>query len=669
MNINKPINKIIFTNEELNEEFKYYVKNLEIEYSEENDYELKAQFIANSIWPNSAINKDADSNIDKWLFNKESYFNWIYFDDSNDKNNIYVVVYVDNNDDVLDKNFFEPYLSRYFNLVYKTMSYLQNNKQDSNPEEFEEKVEEILNEIASEIDFEDIYFHLVFISPNSNEYKTKYENICKEIIEEKNLITKSKGRKKIDSILFKSEEDILNLINKNKKKSHFIERDVLSIDKSNNYLEYTNLDPADQIDKAFVLNISAKSLRKLWKKYENNLLDLNLRYYVKNKNIDEKIKYSMNPKTSKLFWIKNNGLVIICKNIEFLNNNQIELLNFSIVNGGQTTFNIGNFAELDQDDLSDFYVLSKIICINQLENQEDHDFENISSVLNLANEIAEATNSQKPIKSDDLLVNLTEIKNMKKLLQNQNIYLGTRRGEKKIKLSSNDKWRFIHFSKIVQISASFYDLAPGTARNTKNKLFKEKNVKNVFGEYFKNDFSTWIELIKFFYILEDIDKAKSFKKIVEDYFEPNDDNIRYYNNFFKYCKFYSISILRVIKIFLVFGQEAINEYKMMFTTNEASEDKQIDKKLTEWSNKWWNQLSSENKRIFKVREINDLKEEWIKLCKNVFFNKWIKITSDIPSPTNFTKTNKNFYQVFVREFIWEFDQSKNFFNDFFYLEK
>ena len=43
----------------------------------------------------------------------------------------------------------------------------------------------------------------------------------------------------------------------------------------------------DKIDEAFVLNISAKSLRKLWKNHKNNLLDLNLRYYVKNKNIDE----------------------------------------------------------------------------------------------------------------------------------------------------------------------------------------------------------------------------------------------------------------------------------------------------------------------------------------------------------------------------------------------
>ena len=669
MNINEPKNKIIFINKDLIDEFKYYVKSLEINNPEEinYDYELKSQFVANAIWPNSAINKEHDENIEKWLFKKEPYFDWIYFDDSNDKNNIYVVVYV-NEMEILDKNFFEPYLSRYFNIVYKTIEDLKNNN-ENNPysEEFKEKVEDILNEISQEIEPDDIYYHLVFFSPYSDEYKTKYEKICNEIIEEKELLRKKK--KKYNNILFKSENDILKSINENKKKNHFIDRDILTIDKHNNYLKYTNLDPIDKIDQAFVLNISAKSLRKLWKNHKNNLLDLNLRYYVKNKNIDEKIKMSMDSGHSKLFWIKNNGLVIICKNINFLNNNQIELFNFSIVNGGQTTYNIGNYSDLDKDDFPDFYILSKIVCMNELESNKDYESNNISSVLNLANEIAEATNSQKPIKNEDLLVNLLEIKNMKRFLQNENIYLGTRRGEEKVKLSSNEKWKYIHYSKIIQISASFYDLIPGTARNAKNKLFKEKNVKNVFGTYLKNDYSyTWIDLIKFFYILENIDKKNSIKKISEEYFIENNPDNKYYISFFKYCKFFSISLSRVIKIFLAFGQDAINEYKEQIIHSEANEERQIDKKLLEWSEKWWNKLSNNNKQIFKIKEINDLKDEWIKLCEKTFFKKWSKIISDEPSPTNFTKNNKNFYKVFMKEVVYDFEQDKHNFINFFYLE-
>mgnify|MGYP003533654670 CR=1 FL=1 len=33
--------------------------------------------------------------------------------------------------EILDKNFFEPYLSRYFNIVYKTIEDLKNNNENN----------------------------------------------------------------------------------------------------------------------------------------------------------------------------------------------------------------------------------------------------------------------------------------------------------------------------------------------------------------------------------------------------------------------------------------------------------------------------------------------------------------------------------------------------------
>ena len=139
-------------------------------------------------------------------------------------------------------------------------------------------------------------------------------------------------------------------------------------------------------------------------------------------------------------------------------------------------------------------------------------------------------------------------------------------------------------------------------------------------------------------------------------------------SFFKYCKFFSISLLRVIKIFLAFENEAINEYKEQIIHSDPSEERQNDKKLLEWSEKWWNKLSNNNKQIFKIKEINDLKDEWIKLCEKTFFKKWSKIISDESSATNFTKNNKNFYKVFMKEFVDDFEQYKRNFIEFFYLE-
>ena len=96
---------------------------------------------------------------------------------------------------------------------------------------------------------------------------------------------------------------------------------------------------------------------------------------------------------------------------------------------------------------------------------------------------------------------------------------------------------------------------------------------------------------------------KRIKKIEEEYFIENDPDNKHYISFFKYCKFFSISLLRIIKIFLAFGQDAINEYKEQIIHSEANEERQIDKKLLEWSEKWWNKLSNNNKQIFKINSI------------------------------------------------------------------
>ena len=50
-------------------------------------------------------------------------------------------------------------------------------------------------------------------------------------------------------------------------------------------------------------------------------------------------------------------MVIICDDLE-IEKKEIVLKNFSIINGGQTTYNISH-----TDFEKDFFILSKIICI------------------------------------------------------------------------------------------------------------------------------------------------------------------------------------------------------------------------------------------------------------------------------------------------------------------
>lgn len=61
----------------------------------------------------------------------------------------------------------------------------------------------------------------------------------------------------------------------------FVEKDFLTLDQENNYLKYKD---------SIVVNISAESLRELYLKHKNNLLGMNLRYYVRQKDVDSGIK-------------------------------------------------------------------------------------------------------------------------------------------------------------------------------------------------------------------------------------------------------------------------------------------------------------------------------------------------------------------------------------------
>ena len=76
-------------------------------------------------------------------------------------------------------------------------------------------------------------------------------------------------------------------------------------------------------------------------------------------------------------------------------------------------------------DFKDFLVAVKIIAVQGMSSEPGDE------VINIANKIAEATNSQKPIKKEDLLVNIEEIKNVRRAFEKNSpkIAMRTRRGE------------------------------------------------------------------------------------------------------------------------------------------------------------------------------------------------------------------------------------------------
>lgn len=185
-----------------------------------------------------------------------------------------------------------------------------------------------------------------------------------------------------------------------------IESGKILIDDKDNYLLYG--------DKAIIVNVSARSIKDLYARHGTNLLSLNLRYHINGGKIDKEIRETIknNPES---FWLKNNGITIICDDFE-LDGCEVHLENFSIVNGGQTTY------VLDKSKTqNDFWLSCKIIKTEGTTEKEKNAF---------SLEIAKAANAQKPIKDADLKANAPEQRSFAQAMRAIEVFYQTKRGEK-----------------------------------------------------------------------------------------------------------------------------------------------------------------------------------------------------------------------------------------------
>ena len=239
----------------------------------------------------------------------------------------------------------------------------------------------------------------------------------------------------------------------------YVQDGFLVVDDSKNILKFS--------DNSFVCNISGKSLKDLWKKEgKKGLLEMNLRYHVKNDNVDGKIEKSIQ-NSPEDFWYLNNGIIIVCDDFSLKEDNKLRLRNFSIVNGGQTSKKIGE-TPFDED----FYLTCKVI-------------KNLSYDLNEKNsfiaKVAEASNTQKPIKPKDIIANRVEQRNLKINLQKLDIFIEIKRGEKPPK--GKEDWQKTKNNELAQDLYSFVFMNPGPARNSVSTILQSEDKYNTI---FKN---------------------------------------------------------------------------------------------------------------------------------------------------------------------------------------
>lgn len=255
-------------------------------------------------------------------------------------------------------------------------------------------------------------------------------------------------------------EDQIELIENGKS---LVDYDELTIDAKGNYLQY---------EESVIVNISARSLQDLSSRRRNGLLGMNLRYYIRKKEVDSGIERSIN-RNPENFWYKNNGIVVICDDYE-IDGKVLKLWSFSIVNGGQTTNRIAH-ANIEKD----FYLHCKVVktkCDMSVKGNETQQKE--AFVLN----IAEATNSQKKIDTADKKANTPEQNNLRERLASQHVYYVTKRGDKVPMKQYSEPYESTTMQMVGKLGLAGILLLPGSARSNPARMFQSGYYEQIYGK-------------------------------------------------------------------------------------------------------------------------------------------------------------------------------------------
>jgi len=254
--------------------------------------------------------------------------------------------------------------------------------------------------------------------------------------------------------------DIVEEIKEAESRRPSVESGKLKIDKTNNFLLY------GENEEAALVNVSAFSLKELYAKNNINLLSRNLRYYIKKRDIDSEINRTIKEDPDS-FWYRNNGVTIICDDYK-IDGTCLKLNNFSIVNGGQTTYLISKSPEINKG--NDFYLVCKIIVATGSDEDDKNDF---------SLEVAKATNSQKAIKNIDLKSNTPEQVRFNQTMKEIGVFYQTKRGEK-IPTEYKISYKNSNLAEIGKLCLAGIFQRPGKSRSNPSMLYKEKYYERVF---------------------------------------------------------------------------------------------------------------------------------------------------------------------------------------------
>ena len=379
-------------------------------------------------------------------------------------------------------------------------------------------------------------------------------------------------------------------------------------------------------EKSFLCFVSAQSLKDIFYKYSTKgLFDSNLRYYVKSQKIDGQITETIKNEPSN-FCYYNNGIIITCNNYE-LKDNSIILDDFSIVNGGQTTNLIGRVSLSE-----DFPVMCKVI---------KNKYEDLEEKITFLAKVAEASNTQKPIKAKDLIANRPEQRMLKNQFERAGIFLQLKRGDKINKEKYKYTWQNATNDNIAQMLYSSIYQMPGFSKNSKSKIL---DTTKIYDKIFKNSYSdSFFVSLQFIKVTFNnwVKKQKKIEKIGSNKL-----------GLAKNTDLYIVAAIVLIYKFLL--SKELFELISVLSLEELNYKNEYLKNLLSQNDVGQLNLLSNDAKTEKNNEI--LNEMYEFVFENIFIPSYLNFRKKYPTYSygNFVKSDMYYYNYVLAEIINKF---------------
>lgn len=270
--------------------------------------------------------------------------------------------------------------------------------------------------------------------------------------------------------------------------------DEFKADAFNNYILY---DQSENNEQALLCNLRGLDLAELCNKYastsmgRNILFGQNLRESLNSKSKTYKDMEETINKEPHRFWHYNNGITIITEKLDVHKDDNenvdlIELTNFSIINGAQTTSALGTYLKnaIINDDLNAIEKLKKVYVLARIMEVTEPDLRDNISIYN---------NSQNPITSRDMVANRIEQRKLHEIyMQGEKpyIHVETKRGYVLPSFPRFEKHQCTTNEELAQLAFAAFFSKPFYAKDKKRTLFNKdySNDDVVINEYYHQIF-------------------------------------------------------------------------------------------------------------------------------------------------------------------------------------